>query len=151
MPRWLPHVTVAAVVERHGRYLCVEETVAGARVINQPAGHLEDNESLLDAVIRETREETRWLVTPTAVIGVYRWKPDPAVDKTFLRFTFACRAERELTDQPLDPDIDAVDWLDLTALRERHAQLRSPLVLRSIEDAERGMRFDLNLLQDVTP
>jgi len=84
---WYPHATVAAVIEREGKYLMVEERTSDGIVLNQPAGHLEDNESLIEAVIRETLEETAWHFTPSAITGVYRWR-HPANHSTFLRVCF---------------------------------------------------------------
>lgn len=148
MAVWKPHVTVAAVVERANRFLMVEETAEGRRVLNQPAGHLEPGESLLEAMIRETREETGWEVEGLALIGIYRW-PHPNHSKTFLRVTFAARALSHNPDQPLDKGILGTHWLtrgELTAAAER---LRSPLVLQSATDYLAGRRYPLELLRDL--
>ena len=84
---WTPRVTVAAVIEQDGKFLCVEESIAGQRVLNQPAGHLEAGESLQSAVIREVLEETARRFVPTALVGVYLW-PMPGTERSYLRFCF---------------------------------------------------------------
>ncbi len=89
--RWNPDVTVAAVVMRDGRFLVVEERIAGRLVLNQPAGHLEEHETLLEAVIRETREETAWRFEPRALVGIYLWR-NPVDGRGFLRFAFLVRS-----------------------------------------------------------
>src|SRR3954469_23085610 len=108
--RWNPDVTVAAVVERDGRYLMVEERIAGRLVLNQPAGHLEKGETLIDAVIRETREETAWRFTPAALVGIYLWR-NPENDRTFLRFAFCGSVDDHRAEQPLDTGIVRAAWL----------------------------------------
>lgn len=145
---WKPHVTVAAVVEHKNRFLMVEETAGGRRVLNQPAGHLEPDESLLEAMVRETREETGWGVEGFALVGIYRWLP-PDHSKTFLRVAFAARALSHNPDQALDEGIHCTCWLtcdELTAAAER---LRSPLVLHCITDYLAGRRYPLELLRDL--
>lgn len=146
---WKPHVTVAAVIEHERRLLMVEETVAERRVLNQPAGHLEPGESLLEAMIRETREETGWEVEGIALIGIYRW-PQPDHSKTFLRVTFAARALFHDPCRSLDSDIHCTHWLtgnELSAAAEE--RLRSPLVLQSATDYLAGRRYPLELLRDL--
>lgn len=143
---WTPRVTVASLLEREGRFLMVEESVDGRPVLNQPAGHLEDGESLLTAVVRETREETAWDFTPQALVGVYRWyRPD----HTFLRFVFSGHLERHHPAQALDPDISRSLWLSWEELQGGAHRMRSPLVLRCLEDYRRGQRFPLELLRDL--
>ena len=144
---WTPRVTVAAVIEQDGRFLLVQERNDGRLLYNQPAGHLEDNESLVDAVVRETLEETAWRFTPEAVIGIYRWR-HPARQETFMRVSFAGTATA-LSGRTLDPEIEQVVWLQPDELRQRRAELRSPLVLRSIDDYLAGARYPLALLVDV--
>lgn len=145
---WKPHATVAAVVERNGRYLLVEEFKGGRKVLNQPAGHLENGESLVSAVIREAREETAWEIEPYAVVGLYRWI-HPASGETFLRLCFAAQALRHHAGQPLDAGIDGTDWLSREEILDRRERLRSPLVLRAVEDYEDGTRYPLELLREV--
>jgi ADP-ribose pyrophosphatase YjhB (NUDIX family) len=143
---WAPHVTVAAVIEHDGRFLMVEELDAGTRVLNQPAGHLEPGESLLQAVEREVHEETACRFAAAGLVGVYRWQM-PNRERTYLRFCFAGKVGAPDHGCALDPDILAVHWLPLEQIRAR--QLRSPLVLRCLEDALRRPWQPLELLQDV--
>ncbi len=144
---WPLHVTVAAVVEHSGRFLLVQESVGGQSVINQPAGHLEQHESLVDAVVRETLEETAWQFEPNALVGIYRWV-HPKGD-TFLRFCFTGDLLHEEKDRALDHGIEKVVWLDRESLQQRLHQLRSPLVLQCIDDYQAGIRIDLSAVKDV--
>jgi len=141
---WKPHTTVAAIIERDDQFLMVEETVNNRRVFNQPAGHLDPDESLLEAVVRETREETAWLFTPEALVGIYQWKKEDS-DDTFLRFAYCGQCSDFNEDQELDEDIEAALWLSRKGLEERSDQLRSPLVLRCIDDYLEGKRYPLEL------
>jgi ADP-ribose pyrophosphatase YjhB (NUDIX family) len=145
---WRPNATVAAVVEQDGRFLVVEQTVRGRAVWNQPAGHLEDGESLLEAVVRETREETAWAFEPRGLVGIYRWRRAAAA-VTYLRFTFFGQAVSHEPERALDPDIQRCLWVsraELTAARDR---LRSPMVLRAVDDYLNGPRYPLDLLIDL--
>ncbi len=142
---WKPNVTVAAVVERGGRYLLVEEVVEGRRVFNQPAGHLERGESLPAAVRREVREETGHLFEPEALVAVQLLPVSETL--TFLRFAFCGRVDDHRPDRPLDPDILAVHWLTRAEIEAHRERLRSPLVLDSIAAYESGRRCSLNLLK----
>lgn len=146
---WKPRLTVAAVIERDKRYLMVEETIAGQTMLNQPAGHVEDGESILAAVVRETREETAWHFQPEALIGIYRWVH--ADGETFIRATFSGTVSDFNPHQPLDADIDTTRWLTLDELQPPVSPwaFRSPLVMRCILDYQQGRRFPLELLQDV--
>ena len=141
--RWNPEVTVAAIVERDGRFLMVQERSAGRLVLNQPAGHLEDRETLIEAVIRETREETAWRLTPEALIGTYLWR-NPENGRTFLRFAFCGSVDDHRADQPLDTGIVRAVWLSHDQLLAQPGRLRSPLVLRCLDDYLRGMRQPLD-------
>jgi 8-oxo-dGTP pyrophosphatase MutT (NUDIX family) len=148
---WQPDVTVATVVVADGRLLCVEERVGGRLVINQPAGHLEPDESLLEAALRETREETGWDVRLTAFLGAYQWKaPGLSEDRPgrhYLRFAFAAEPERHDPTRTLDDGIVQALWLtpdELLAARERH---RSPLVWQVVADHLAGHRSPLTVLQ----
>lgn len=145
---WKPRVTVAAVAEHNGRFLMVEEQVGGEMLFNQPAGHLEDDESLIDAVIRECLEETAWHFRPQALVGLYRWRSAHTGD-TFLRATFCGECQHEDDGRSLDPDIAAIHWLSANDIRARGTRLRSPLVLRSLDDYLRGKRFPLELLVEL--
>ncbi|MCB1552942.1 MAG: NUDIX hydrolase [Xanthomonadales bacterium] len=142
-----PDLTVACVVERDGRFLLVEERVRGRLVLNQPAGHVEIGESLVDAAVREALEETRWEVALRDLVGVYQWQAPDATH--FLRFAFTADALREHPDRALDQGIEQVHWLSLEQVRAQQATLRSPLVLRAIEDALGSVRSPLELLRRV--
>jgi len=145
---WKPDVTVAAVAERDGRFLFVEERASGRVVINQPAGHVEVGETLIDAVARETLEETGWTFVPTAVVGIYVWEPEH-VARTFLRIAFAGTLETHDPDRPLDRGILRTRWLDREQLVGSQSRLRSPLVLRCVDDFLAGTRHPLELLTHV--
>jgi ADP-ribose pyrophosphatase YjhB (NUDIX family) len=146
---WVPHVTVAAVVEREGQFLLVDELVSGERVFNQPAGHLDDGENLIDAVIRETLEETAWHFMPTALVGIYRWR-HPRKDLTYLRATFCGEVSRHDPSRKLDDGIIDSVWMSHPQLVAMPQRLRSPMVLRSIEDYLVGMRHSLSVLSDIS-
>ncbi|HXG28657.1 MAG TPA: NUDIX hydrolase [Nevskiales bacterium] len=143
---WRPHVTVAAVAERDGRFLLVEERIDGRLLYNQPAGHLDENESLIAAVAREAREETAWDFEPEALIGLYLWK-EPTGGKTFLRAAFAGHCLRHHPQQPLDAGIQRALWLSRDEIAALGGRLRSPLVLRCVDDYLRGCRYPLDVLQ----
>jgi 8-oxo-dGTP pyrophosphatase MutT (NUDIX family) len=128
-----PAITVAAITETDGRFLVVEERIDHRLVINQPAGHVEPGETLLEAVIREVREETAWLFTPTGLVGVYLWR-HPGTGRATKRFAFAGAATDHRQGQRLDEGIVGTHWLTRADLEEREPQLRSPLVLRCIDD-----------------
>ena len=142
-----PDVTVAAVVERNGRFLVVQERAGRRIVLNQPAGHLEDGESLPHAVARETLEETGHPFEPHAVVGVYLWGGGSG--RSFLRVAFAGRLGPRDESAELDRSIIRTAWLTQRELEGRSAELRSPLVLRCIEDYLRGVRHPLHLLTHV--
>ena len=145
---WSPSVTVAAVIRRRDHYLMVEERPQGVAVINQPAGHLEDNESLLDAVMRECLEETAWHFQPQALVGIYRWRNDQNGD-TYLRFTFSGNCLAQPEPRQLDADIVAAHWMTLDEIQSRSGLLRSPLVMRSIHDYLQGRCYPLDVLADL--
>ena len=142
---WKPNATVAAIGERDGRYLLVREQVDDRVVINQPAGHLDPGETLVEAVVRETLEETRYRFVPVALQGIYRYRPDPGADKTYLRFLF--RGEfGERVDGELDQGIISAEWLnyeDVMACREQH---RSPMVMQCIDDFRRFQGYPLDII-----
>ncbi len=144
-----PDVTVAAIVERDGRFLVVQERAARRIVLNQPAGHLEDGESLLQAVVRETFEETGYPFVPQAVTGLYLWRGSG--ERTFLRVAFSGSVGDRVNGAPLDRAIIRTAWISREQLREREAELRSPLVLLCIDDYLRGTRYPLELLNHVLP
>ena len=142
------HLTVAAIIEQRDRFLVVEETVQGKRVINQPAGHVEAAETLRDAVIRETREETAWTFSPAAISGVYLWQ-HPSSGERFLRVVFCGTCCQHNPDQTLDDGILRTLWLTRTELEQRQDMLRSPMVLRAIEDYQGKLRLPVNLFQQI--
>lgn len=140
--QWKPEVTVAAIVERAGRFLMVEERVSGGLVFNQPAGHLEDRETLIEAAIRETREETAWRFAPESLVGTYLWR-SPDNGRTFLRFAFCGSVDDHRPQQALDTGIVRALWMTHEQLRAQPHRLRSPLVLRCIDDYLQGRRLPL--------
>ena len=142
---WKPHVTVATVLERDGRFLLVEENTDDGIRYNQPAGHLEFGEALSDAAIRETLEETGYTCVPDALVGIYQWRK-PERDLSYLRFAFSGRVLAHDARRQLDEDIIAAHWLTPDEIRARQAQLRSPMVMRCIDDYLAGHRFPLDLL-----
>ncbi|MBI3479381.1 MAG: NUDIX hydrolase [Nitrosomonadales bacterium] len=142
---WKPNVTVAAVIERDGKFLLIEEeTLQGAR-FNQPAGHLEAHESLLDAVVRETLEESAYHFVPQYLIGIYRWHSSES-DITYLRFAFTGTITGHESDRPLDEGILQAIWLTPDEIRATQARHRSPLILRCVEDYLENKRYPLDLL-----
>ena len=146
---WKPNGGVAAIVERDGKFLLVEErTDDGEIVLNQPAGHLDEGESLMQAVVRETLEETAWHFTPEALLGVYRW-PHPTKGITYLRFAFTGRVTRQETNRALDHDIVRALWLSPEEIRAERARHRSPQVERCLNDYLAGRRYPLDLLKDL--
>ena len=138
----LPEITVAAITESSGRFLVVEERINQRLVFNQPAGHVEAGESLVTAVIREVREETAWRFEPESLIGVYLWR-SPESGVTTMRFAFNGTVNDHQAAQPLDDGIVGTHWLSPADLREREQRLRSPLVMRCIEDYLGGRRQPL--------
>ena len=143
-----PHVTVAAVAERDGRFLIVREPIHGRMVLNQPAGHVEDGESFIAAVIRETKEETRWDFEPQGLVGLYRWRT-PDRSRTFIRACFHGPVTGCDEHAVLDPAIDSVHWLSAQALQQRRQEHRSPLVPTCLNDYLAGKRYPLDLLTDL--
>ena len=145
MEVWRPSVTVAAILERDGRFLFVEEMQEGRRVLNQPAGHLDPGETLVAACAREVIEETAHRFEPTALVGIYRWYYKPA-DVTFLRFCFSGSLFEFDTTRTLDKEIVALHWLTPAELKQRSAMHRSPLVQQCLDDHLAGKRFPLDVL-----
>ena len=140
---WKPSVTVAAVIERDGRFLFVEERIDGRLVLNQPAGHLDPGESLVAACRREVMEETAHRFEPEGLVGVYRWHY-AAKDVTFLRFCFFGRV-LGTEQRALDKEIVQIHWLTADELRKRKSEHRSPLVQKCVDDYLAGQRFPLQL------
>jgi 8-oxo-dGTP pyrophosphatase MutT (NUDIX family) len=144
----VPDVTVAAVAETAGRFLVVEERINRRLVFNQPAGHVERGETLLAAVVRETREETAWRFEPRALVGVYLWR-NPGNGRTVLRFAFTGPVTNHDADQRLDRAIVRTHWLTPAELEQRSSRLRSPLVLRCVRDYLGGARHALASVADL--
>ena len=142
---WKPDVTVAAVTEIDGRFLFVEERSGGRVVVNQPAGHLEDGETFLDAVVREALEETAWRFEPEALLGVYVWRPEHQ-HRTYLRVAFAGNVRDHDPSRPLDRGILRTRWLTPAQLRDPRLRLRSPLVTQCVDDYLAGIRYPLALI-----
>jgi len=145
---WTPHLTVAAVIEADGRFLIVRERADGAYVYNQPAGHLEPGEPLVEAVVREVLEETHRHFEPDAVIGVYRWI-HPVNGETHVRVAFSGRVTGRAPDMPADEAVIQADWWRYADLRAVEHELRSPMVMRCLDDYRAGHRYPLELLRDV--
>ena len=144
-------VTVAAIIEQDGRFLFVEERSSlGKLVLNQPAGHLEQGESLVSAAIRETLEETGHRFAPSHVVGFYLWRSEEA-DTTYFRVTFCGTAEPPVGSWQLEDGIVATHWLSRAQLLSRQGQLRSPMVLRCLEDYETGHRYPLDCFSHLDP
>lgn len=146
---WRPHVTVATVIERDGKFLFVEELAGQGSVLNQPAGHWEANESLVEAAVRETLEETAYQIRPNALIGVYRW-PHQQKNITYLRFAFSGDILGHDLDRRLDHGILRALWLTPDELRAQSARHRSPLVQLCLQDYLTGKRYPLDLITHLT-
>ena len=142
---WSPAVTVAAVIRDRDRYLMVEERPDGQAVVNQPAGHLEFGETLVEAVQREVLEETGRRFTASGLVGVYQWTL-PGTDRTYLRFCFTGDVGEPVPGVTLDPDIEASRWMTLQEIAEGVLPPRSPLVLRCIRDALASPPLGLDML-----
>lgn len=140
---------MAAIAERNGRFLLVEERDgSGALVINQPAGHLEGAETLQQAVVRECLEETGYRFRPDAIVGLYLWS-HPALERGYLRVCFAGTVEGQDPSRPLDDGIERVLWLNRDELADQNHRHRSPLVLRCIDDYLTGERYPLTLIKSL--
>jgi 8-oxo-dGTP pyrophosphatase MutT (NUDIX family) len=142
---WKPNVTVAAVIEREGRFLLVEEKTDSGTYLNQPAGHWEAHETIVQGAIRETLEETGYDFTPQALIGVYCWK-NRRKNLVYLRFAFAGQAAAFHEAQALDEGIIAAHWMSYEDVVREKARHRSPMVLQCIDDFLAGRRFPLDFL-----
>lgn len=145
--RWHPDVTVATVVVRDGRFLQVEETIGGKLLLNQPAGHLEPDESLLDAAVRETLEETGWDVRLTHFIATYQWVAPTG--QCFLRFAFVAEAVTHHPERSLDTGVVRALWMTPEELCSASERLRSPLVWEVVADYLAGQRHPLALVRHV--
>lgn len=147
---WAPRVTVAAVVERDGRYLLIEEHTRNGLRWNQPAGHWERGETLVDAVVRETLEESGYRFTPTALLGVFVWTR-PGTDKTFVRIAFAGTVPDAPQTADLDDGIVGPVWVTAEQLDQRTDMWRSPMVRRCIDVHAAGTRLPLDAVHHLLP
>jgi len=143
-----PDLTVAAIVERDGKFLLVEERASNRMVFNQPAGHVEKGEQFIDAVVRETLEETAWTFHPEALVGIYFWE-QPGQRRSFLRASFCGRVSEHDPDRRLDRGIARAVWLTRDEIVARSARLRSPMVLGCIDDYLEGTRYPLDVIKHV--
>ena len=150
MSPWTPHATVACVIEQDGRYLMVEERdkVTGELVFNQPAGHIEQGETIREAALRETLEETGWAIELTGVLGLALYRA-PKRNITYIRTTLIGRALGPVADAEIDPDIHAVHWLDHGEILARSDRMRSPVTLAVIERHRQGICHPLDLILDL--
>ncbi len=142
---WKPNVTVAAIVENEGRYLLVEEQTSNGILFNQPAGHLEPEESIIQGAIRETLEETGYTFVPQSVLGIYRWH-SRADNTIFLRFAFIGTVADHDPDRALDAGILSAGWFAVDEIRKMTYCHRSPLVMRCIDDHLAGKHYSLEIL-----
>jgi ADP-ribose pyrophosphatase YjhB (NUDIX family) len=145
-----PDLTVAAIVERNGQFLLVEERVANRMVFNQPAGHVEKGEQFIEAVVRETLEETAWTFHPEALVGIYFWE-QPGQGKSFLRAAFCGRVSEHDPARRLDRGIERAVWMTREQVLARSARLRSPMVLGCIDDYLDGVRYPLEVIKHLLP
>lgn len=143
---WKPNVTVAALIERAGQFLMVEEETDDGLRLNQPAGHLDEGESLIAACTRETLEETAWGFTPTALVGIYQW-PRPQRDITYLRFAFAGILGEHDAHRTLDQGIIRAVWMTPEEIQATQARHRSPLIWQCVTDYLHGQRFPLEIIR----
>jgi len=147
---WKPNVTVAAVVERDGRFLLVEEETERGRLYNQPAGHLDPGESLIQGVARETLEETAYAFKPTGLLGVYQYH-SPADDVTYIRFAFTGEVTAHEAGRSLDTGVVRAVWLEPEEIRRESFRHRSPLVMRCVDDYLAGRRYPLSVVHHHSP
>jgi len=143
---WTPHVTVAAIIEQDNRFLFVEEQTSNGLAFNQPAGHLEEAENLINAVQREVKEETAWSFDPEALISIQLWRKTAELP-TFLRFCFTGKCHSFAPEQALDEGIIATHWLTREEISRKNRQLRSPLVIKAVDEYLSGQRYPLQLLE----
>ena len=147
--QWKPNVTVSAIACRDERFLVVEEDAKGSIVFNQPSGHLEEGETLLAAVRREVLEETGWEFEPETLVGVYLFRKSANEGLTYLRFCFAGRCITHDPERALDQGILRAAWLRREELEQLGSRLRSPMVLRCIDDYLAGQAFPLELINHI--
>ncbi len=146
--QWKPNATVAAIIEQNGKFLLVEEETDRGNRYNQPAGHLEDGETLLQAVIRETMEESAYEFMPDALLGVYHWKHDHN-DTTYLRFAFIGKVGMHYPMQELDAGIVQAVWMSIDEIRDKAGLMRSEQVLSCVEDYLAGKSYPLEVITNL--
>ncbi len=147
--RWRPSVTVAAIIEREGRFLLVEEETSGGLRLNNPAGHLDPGESPVEACAREALEETAWRFRPTHLVGIYLsrfTKASDGEDITYMRFAFCGELGAHEPGRALDHGIVRTVWLTADEVRASADRHRSPLLLRCLEDYRAGVRLPLSAI-----
>lgn len=144
-PQFKPNTTVAAIIEQNGKFLLVEEQTDRGNRYNQPAGHLEDGESLIQAVMRETMEETAYEFTPEFLLGIYHWKHTHN-DTTYVRFAFIGTVGVHYPMQTLDNGIVQIVWMSVDEMRDKANLMRSPQVLSCVEDYLAGKRYPLQVV-----
>ena len=142
------HITVAAIIERDDQFLMVEETSSGKLVFSQPSGHVEPNESLIEAVVREVREETAWGFRPAYLVGVYSWN-HPVRGDRYIRFTYSGTCEDHRPDQPLDRGIERALWMSQAEIENQSHRLRAPVVSHCLKDYRDNKRYPLDVVQDL--
>ncbi|MDH5480856.1 MAG: NUDIX hydrolase [Nitrosomonas sp.] len=144
---WKPNVTVAAVVEQNGKYLLIEEEpeLGGGVFLNQPAGHLDPGESILQGVAREALEESAYTFVPEYILGIYQWH-SASNDTTYLRFAFGGKITNHDPERALDTGILRADWFSLDEINKSLLRHRTPLVMECIQDHMAGRHYPLELL-----
>lgn len=144
--RWTPHVTVAAIIHKENQFLLVEEKIDDKLLLNQPAGHWENGETLIEAVIRETLEETAWYFKPEFLVGIYQWQHPEKLEKTYLRFAFSGSVGKFDASRPLDKPIVRTIWADYNTIIKTQFKHRSPQLLRCVDDFLQGYKVPLSFL-----
>ena len=145
---WVPHITVASIIEKNNKYLFVEENINHKKVLNQPAGHLEEHETLEEGCIRETLEETAYDVEVDYLVGIYQERKKNSLDM-WLRFCFKCNILEEHVDRSLDKNILRKLWLPKKELTSSNFLYRSDMVLKCIEDYEKGVKYPKEILKNL--
>lgn len=144
--RWKPRVVVASIIERHGKYLMVEEEIDGIQVISQPSGHVEANEEIIQAIQRETLEETAWRFKPSALVSIAHLL-NPDTNRIFIRFTFAGDLIEKVQGYEIDPDIHATKWMTYEEIKfKQQPHWRNALVTQSLDAYRAGYRYPLAII-----